>query len=151
MMRWTPHVTVAAIIEKNNKFLFVEENTRNGIKLNQPAGHLEPNETIINAVIRETREETAHTIEPQHIVGIYRWFSKDRDCTYLRFCFYAKVVSFDEKQSLDTGIIKTLWKTENELKKEQQKCRSPLVLQCISDYLAGQSYPMSILYDELEK
>ena len=150
-MIWAPHVTVAAIIESENKFLFVEENTRSGIKLNQPAGHLEPNETIIDAVIRETQEETARTIEPQYLTGIYRWYSKDKDCTYLRFCFYAKVISFDKNQTLDTGIIQTLWMSENEIIKDQKKCRSPLVLQCISDFKAGKQYPLSLLHDELNK
>ncbi len=151
MMSWAPHVTVAAIIEHDNKFLFVEENTDSGIKYNQPAGHLEPNETIIAAVIRETQEETARTIEPQYLTGIYRWYSTDNDCTYLRFCFYATVLAHDTKQDLDTDIIQALWMTQEEIIKNQHKCRSPLVLQCLSDYKAGNSYPLSILIDELAK
>jgi len=149
-MSWAPHVTVAAIIENDGKFLFVEENTETGIKLNQPAGHLEPNETIIDAVIRETQEETAHTIKPQHLIGIYRIYSNDNNCTYLRFCFYATVISFDENQALDPDIIRTHWMTESDIKKNQEKCRSPLVLQCISDYITGQQYPLSLLHDELD-
>ncbi len=150
-MTWAPHVTVAAIIEENGKFLFVEENTSTGIKLNQPAGHLEPDETIIDAVIRETQEETARTVEAQHLTGIYRIYSKDNDCTYLRFCFYCKVISFDAEQALDPDIIRTLWMTQDEITQHQQQHRSPLVLQCLSNYLAGQHYPLSILHDELVK
>jgi len=148
-MTWAPHVTVATIIEQDGKFLFVEENTSAGIKLNQPAGHLELNETIIDAAIRETQEETAHTVELQHLVGIYRIYSKDNDCTYLRFCFYATVISVDNDQALDPDIIRALWMTESEIKQNEDKCRSPLVLQCISDYIAGKQYPLSILHDEL--
>ncbi|MFV2061864.1 MAG: NUDIX hydrolase [Gammaproteobacteria bacterium] len=150
-MTWAPHVTVAAIIEDEGKFLFVEENTTTGIKLNQPAGHLEPNETIIAAVIRETQEETARTVEPHYLTGIYRIFSSDNDCTYLRFCFYCKVISHDEQQALDPDIIRTLWLTENEITQNQNMHRSPLVLQCLSDYIAGQHYPLSLLHDELVK
>jgi len=150
-MTWAPHVTVAAIIEDHNKFLFVEETTSSGIKFNQPAGHLEPNETILNAVIRETQEETARLIEPQHLIGIYRLYCSETDFTYLRFCFFAKVISFDEKQKLDTGIIRALWMTQDELLTKKEKWRSPLVLQCITDYIAGKNYPLSILQDELLK
>ncbi len=150
-MSWAPHVTVAAIIEHNHKFLFVEENTRSGIKLNQPAGHLEPDESIIDAVIRETQEETAHSIEPQYLTGIYRWYSKNNDFTYIRFCFYAKSIAYDDKQALDTGIITTLWLTQAEITQQQDKCRSPLVIECLSDYIYGQRYPLSLLKDELIK
>lgn len=150
-MTWVPHITVAAVIEKNEQFLIIEENTSEGIRFNQPAGHLEPNETIINAVIRETQEEAARLIEPQHLIGIYRWYCEYNKHTYLRFCFYAKEISFDPVQKLDNGIIRTLWMTQNELIEQQNKCRSPLVLQCISDYIAGKQYPMSLLQDELFK
>jgi len=146
-MDWAPHVTVAAIVENNNQFLIVEENTSKGIKFNQPAGHLEPNETLIAAVIRETQEEAARLIEPQHLIGIYQWYCQYNKHTYLRFCFYAKELSFDPAQDLDSGIIRSLWMTHNDIIEQQDKCRSPLVLQCIADHLAGKQFPLSIIQD----
>lgn len=146
-MRWAPHVTVAAIVEQQNKFLIVEENTSSGVRFNQPAGHLEANESIIDAVIRETLEETAWIVQPEFLTGIYQWTSNSNSVSYLRFCFYASRVSQNSALPLDEGIIQAIWLSKQELLNNQHKCRSPLVIQCINDYLAGQSYPLSALHN----
>ena len=160
---WAPHVTVAAIIHKEGKFLLVEENalntdnttnTDNTINIdnttaepviNQPAGHLENNESFIDAVIRETLEETRYEFVPTYISGIYRWIH-DNGETYLRVCFAGDVIKEHTELNLDTGIERAVWLTENEVK-EQQNLRSPLVVKSIDDYLAGQQYPLSLIQD----
>ena len=144
-MVWKPNVTVAAIIEKNGRFLLVEEETTEGVRLNQPAGHLEDGESLIEAVIRETREETAHPFVPGHLVGIYRMPVPEKDLTYLRFAFAGEAGREIENQALDHGIIRTVWLTPEELQATPEKWRSPLVWQCVADYLAGRRYPLSIL------
>ena len=144
-----PSVTVAAIIERDGRFLLIEEETSEGIKLNQPAGHLDPFESLEQAVVREVLEETAHEFFPKALVGMYmsRYQSKTRmrDVTYLRFTFCGDAGrEFD--QPLDHGIIRTLWMTREEMAECQERHRSPIVLQCVDDYLAGRRAPMALLH-----
>lgn len=142
-MIWKPNVTVAAVIEQSGKFLLVEENTTEGIRFNQPAGHLEPNESILQGVVRETLEETAYHFTPEFLVGIYRWHHPDKDITYLRFAFTGSIIGHDETLPLDQGIIRALWLAPDEIR--ALPTRSPLVLNCMDDYLAGKRYPLDIL------
>ena len=144
-----PSVTVAAIIEHEGRFLLIEEETSEGVKLNQPAGHLDPHESLEQAVVREALEETAHEFIPRTLVGMYmsRYHSKSRnaDVTYLRFTF-AGTVGRKFDQPLDEGILRTLWMTRDEIAATADRHRSPIVLQCVDDYLAGRSTPLSLLY-----
>ena len=144
-----PSVTVAAIIEHEGRFLLIEEETSEGVKLNQPAGHLDPHESLEQAVVREALEETAHEFIPRTLVGMYmsRYHSKSRnaDVTYLRFTF-AGTVGRKFNQPLDEGILRTLWMTRDEIAATADRHRSPIVLQCVDDYLAGRSTPLSLLY-----
>jgi ADP-ribose pyrophosphatase YjhB (NUDIX family) len=145
---WTPRVTVAAVIEREGRFLMVEEETDEGAVFNQPAGHLEQGEGLQEAVIREIREETAWGFEPVGLVGVYRWPMPDGGRTYLRFCFYGDCSDQRPERPLDTGILGTRWLTRKELEREE-RLRSPMVLHCIDDYLAGRSYPLELIRDIL--
>lgn len=144
---WAPHVTVAAIIHREGKFLLVEENDKNNGKLviNQPAGHLENNESLIDAVIRETLEETRYKFEPSYISGIYRWIH-DNGETYLRICFVGDVVKEHKELKLDAGIERAVWLTENEIR-EHLNLRSPLVMKSIEDFIAKERYPLTLIQD----
>lgn len=146
-MTWKPNVTVAAVIEQKGKYLLVEEQTTHGILFNQPAGHLEPNESIVNGAIRETLEETGYTFTPQWLLGIYRWHSLLNDTTYLRFAFSGTVVchDHDHDRKLDEGIVRAAWFNTNEIYELIHLHRSPLVIKCIEDHLAGKHYPLEIL------
>jgi len=144
-MIWKPNATVAAVIEHDGKFLLVEEKTSQGIRYNQPAGHLEANESLLAAATRETLEESAYSFTPQHVLGIYRWHSPTSDTTYLRFAFTGAITGHDVNRQLDTGIIQALWLTPDEIRATQAQHRSPLVLRCIEDYLAGNRYPLELL------
>ena len=144
-MIWKPNVTVAAIIEQDGKFLLVEEHTAQGILFNQPAGHLESNESLLAAVAREALEETAYEFEPQHLIGIYRWHAPQSDTTYLRFAFTGRILAHYPQQALDEGIIRAVWMTLEEIRTSQAHHRSPLVLRCVEDYLAGKRYPLELL------
>jgi len=141
---WRPSVTVAAVIERDGKFLFVEELQDGKRVLNQPAGHLDPDETLIDACAREVMEETAHRFQPTGLVGIYRWHYKPADVTFLRFCFSGKILGV-ENASLDKEIIGLHWLNAKELKDRSAQHRSPLVQQCLDDYLAGNNFPMTVL------
>ena len=146
---WKPSVTVAAIIERDGLFLLVEEETSDGIRLNQPAGHLDPFESLEQAVIRETLEETAHEFTPTALVGMYmsRYQSArtGEDVTYLRFTFCGEAGAVHER-ALDHGIIRTLWMSRDEMAACPERHRSPLVLQCVDEYLAGKRAPLSLLH-----
>lgn len=146
-MVWKPNVTVAAVVERDGRFLLVEEETSDGIRLNQPAGHLEPDETIVAAVRRETLEETAYDFTAEQLVGIYRWSRPDSDLTYLRFAFTGSLGTLHSDRSLDTGIIHALWLTPDEILASAARHRSPLVLRCVEDYLAGRRYPLDALIE----
>lgn len=145
MQIWHPHVTVAAIIERDGQFLLVEEQADHALVLNQPAGHWEANESLAAAVARETLEETAYTIQPTALIGIYRWPHPHKDITYLRFAFTGIILSHDAQRALDDGIVRALWLSPDELRAQSVRHRSPLVLRCIEDYLAGKRYPLDLL------
>ncbi|OGB20736.1 MAG: NUDIX hydrolase [Burkholderiales bacterium RIFCSPLOWO2_02_FULL_57_36] len=146
---WKPSVTVAAIIERNGSFLLVEEETSDGIRFNQPAGHLEPNESLIDAVTRETMEESAWDFSPVALVGMYmsRYLSSrtGQEVTYLRFAFCGEL-GREHDRALDHGILRTVWMTREELLECESKHRSPLVMRCIDDYLDGNRAPLSVIY-----
>lgn len=144
-MIWKPNVTVAAVIERDGKFLLVEEETSQGIRFNQPAGHLEAGESLLEAVVRETLEESAYSFAPQHLLGIYRWHSPESDTTYLRFAYTGAIAGHDAARKLDTGILQALWLTPEEILAAQERHRSPLVWRCIEDYLAGKRYPLELI------
>ena len=145
---WTPHLTVAAIIEQDGRFLLVEENSDRRIVLNQPAGHVEENESITEAVIRETLEESGRHFVPEAIVGIYRWLNPLNHVTYLRVAYCGQCSPRNRDISLDADIITTHWMSYAEVKNNISLLRSPLVLRCIDDYLAGQRRPLNLI-DEL--
>ena len=142
---WAPHVTVAAIIHREEKFLLVEETIKGKLVINQPAGHLENNESFIDAVIRETLEETRWEFTPSYISGIYRWIH-DNGETYLRVCFVGEATKEHTELDLDTGIERSIWLTEEEVRKHTS-LRSPLVIKSIEDYLLGSKYPLSLIED----
>ena len=144
-MIWKPNVTVAAVIEQNGKFLLVEEETTQGLLFNQPAGHLEANESLIAAVARETLEESAYEFEPQHLIGIYRWHATGSDTTYLRFAFAGRILAHHPERTLDEGIVHAVWMTPEEIRATQARHRSPLILRCVEDYLAGKRYPLELI------
>lgn len=144
-MQWKPHATVAAIVEDNGKFLLVEETTDRGNRFNQPAGHLEDNETLIEAVIRETLEESAYTFKPEALLGIYHWKHEHNDTTYLRFAYIGSVSHHQPELALDEGIIRTVWMTADEIRSNAKLMRSPQVVTCIEDYLNGQKFPLSVV------
>jgi len=144
-MIWKPHVTVAAVIEQNGRFLLVEEQTDDGILFNQPAGHLDRGESLIAAVIRETLEESAYHFVPDALLGIYQWHQTERDRTYLRFAFTGNITGSEPHRILDAGILRTVWQTPEEMRAQQNHHRSPLVIHCMEDYLAGKRYPLALL------
>ena len=144
-MRWKPNVTVAAIVERDQKFLLVEENADNHIVFNQPAGHLEKDESLIGAVKREVLEETAWEFIPRAIVGFYMYPDQHSDITYLRLCFSGTCENHHPEQALDDGIIQAVWLNKEEIKENEDKMRSPMVTQCIDDYLSGKKYPLDLI------
>jgi len=145
-MRWQPNVTVAAVIEDNGKFLIVEELINNKIQINQPAGHWEFGETLVDAVIRETLEETGWDFEPASLVGIYQWQHPEKDqTTYLRFAFCGKVTKHHPDVKLDDGIIQAIWLSREEIVDRLEQHRSPQLLLCIDDYLKGKKTDLSLL------
>ena len=150
--RWKPSVTVAAIIEQHGRFLLVEEHTPEGLRLNNPAGHLDPAETPAQGCSREALEETAYAFTPTYLVGLYlSRFQRQgadslEDVTYLRFAYAGTLGAFDAHRALDTGIVRTVWLSADELRANHERHRSPLVLQCMEDYLRGQRYPMELVY-----
>lgn len=148
-MRWTPHATVATIIEQNGKFLCVEEQSvsRGELVINQPAGHIEAGETFIQAAIRETLEETGWTVTPTALVGIYIYTAPANGITYHRYCFVAQADSYDAALPLDTGIERALWLSRDELEQRQRQLRSPMVTRCIDDYLQGIRYPLELIVE----
>ncbi|MEH6566737.1 MAG: NUDIX hydrolase [Halopseudomonas sp.] len=143
-MRFTPHLTVACIVEDKGRFLIVEESREGRIVLNQPAGHLEANETLLHAAVRETREETGWSVELTTVTGLYL-FTAANGVTYQRTCFAALPREHHAGQSLDQGIIRARWMTLEELQHERHKLRSHLVLDCITDYLHKPHYSLDLI------
>jgi ADP-ribose pyrophosphatase YjhB (NUDIX family) len=144
-MIWKPNVTVAAVIEKDGKFLLVEEETAQGLRYNQPAGHLEADESLLAAVTRETLEESACHFVPQNLLGIYRWHAAGSNTTYLRFAFTGEITGHEPDRPLDTGILQAVWLIPEQIRATQARHRSPLVLQCVEDHIAGIRYPLALL------
>ncbi len=145
MPRFTPHITVATVIEKNGRFLFVKEHAEERVVLNQPAGHLEMDESLIQAAIRETLEETGWDIEISHLIGIYLYIAPTNNVTYQRVCFAGRAVAQRENHTLDVGIIAPVWLSRDELVEQQALWRSPMVLRCIDDYLTGERFSLGLL------
>lgn len=146
-MVWTPNVTVAAIVERDGHFLFVEEGADGALVLNQPAGHLDEGESLQRAMVRETLEETGWHVAPEALVGVYRWHHPGKDITYLRFAFVARALREEPNATLDDGIVRALWLTPAQALGERHRHRSPQVQRCIDDYLAGKRYPLDLLND----
>ena len=159
-LRWKPNVTVAAVIERNGRFLLVEEHTAHGLKLNTPAGHLDPGESPAEGCAREALEETAHHFVPTALVGVYmarfqrppttsaERRDSEEDVTYLRFAFAGTLGDFVQGRALDEGIVRTLWMTPDEIRASVDRHRSPLLLQCIEDYLGGARHPLSLIHTD---
>jgi len=141
-MRWNPEVTVAAVVEVDRRFLIVEERVAGRLVLNQPAGHVEDRESLIDSVVRETREETAWRFHPEALIGTYLWRDAVSERTYLRFAFCGRVDDHKPQQRLDTGILRTLWMSHDQLLAQPLRLRSPLVLRCMQDFLLGKRQPL---------
>jgi 8-oxo-dGTP pyrophosphatase MutT (NUDIX family) len=140
-----PLVTVATIVVRDGAFLCVEEETNRGVRINQPAGHLEIGETIVAAAVRETVEETAYTVAPTALVGIYRWQMPGSATTFVRFAFAADVIAHDPARPLDAGIVCARWLDYDTLCARAGEHRSPLVMRCVDDYRAGVRMPLSLV------
>jgi 8-oxo-dGTP pyrophosphatase MutT (NUDIX family) len=148
---WKPSVTVAAVIEREGRFLLVEEETDHGLRLNQPAGHLDPGESLLQAVVRETLEETAHDFTPTALLGAYMGRGHggrrgEGPFTYLRFAYTGELGERVPGRVLDAGIVRTLWLSADEIRAQLAVHRSPLVMKCVDDYLAGQRYPLGVVW-----
>lgn len=153
--RWKPSVTVAAIIERDGRFLLVEEHTPEGLKLNNPAGHLDPGESPAEGCAREALEETTHRFTPTHLLGIYlSRFQRAQaeggveDITYLRFAYAGTLGEVVPGRTLDTGIVRTVWMTPGEIRASAARHRSPLLLRCMEDHLSGRRYPLDLVYTD---
>jgi 8-oxo-dGTP pyrophosphatase MutT (NUDIX family) len=148
--RWKPSVTVAAIIERDGRYLLVEEETPEGLKLNNPAGHLDPGESPQQAVVREALEETARSFVPEAIVGLYlarfERPARGEDVTYLRIAFCGSAGEPEPQRRLDAGIVRTLWMSLDELRASVARHRSPLLLRCIEDHAAGHRHPLGLIH-----
>jgi 8-oxo-dGTP pyrophosphatase MutT (NUDIX family) len=146
-MTWKPHATVAVIAEDSQgRFLLVEEISSGKVVFNQPAGHIEENEPVLDAVRRETLEETGWEIEPTHLIGVYTYKSPNNGATYYRFCYAANALR-QITEELDDGIIAPHWLKLEEIRQLGEKLRSPLVLQCIEDYRKGRKFPLDVVVD----
>ena len=142
---WKPDVTVAAVVERDGRYLFIEERVRGELLLNQPAGHLEAGESLLEAVCRETLEESAWEIEPTALVGVYQWTSPESGVAFLRFAFAARALHHHPQRALDQGIERALWLTASELARHPVPMRSPLVAQCVADHAAGSRHSPALL------
>jgi ADP-ribose pyrophosphatase YjhB (NUDIX family) len=149
-MVWAPRVSVAAVIEREGRFLTVEEVVEGGaVVLNQPAGHLEEGETLIEAVRREVLEETATHFRPVGLVGLYLYTNKRSDVSYLHVCFHGEAIVAEPGRLLDRGILRTLWLTLEELQARSDALRSPLVARCLEDYRSGHRFPLDLIADPI--
>lgn len=141
-----PHVTVATVVERDGRFLLVEEDTDQGRVFNQPAGHLEPGETLIEAARRETLEETGWTVEIAGVVGLALYTAPANGVTYHRTTFFARPLHHHPERPLDEGIVDACWLSLSEIQNRSDRMRSPLVLKSIQQYLNGHRYPLTLLY-----
>lgn len=144
-MIWKPHVTVAAVVERDGRFLVVEEDVHGERVLNNPAGHLEPGESFLDAVRRETLEETGWEFLPEAVTGIYLWKNPQLDATFVRVAFHGRCGKHHPERPLDKGIVAPHWLTRTELAAGSRRLRSPMVLRCIDDCVAGRRYSLDIL------
>ncbi|MCJ1878513.1 MULTISPECIES: NUDIX hydrolase [Pseudomonas] len=145
-MRWLAHVTVATIVEDQGRFLLVEEMSADKKQVfNQPAGHLEANESLLEAAVRETLEETGWDVELTAVTGIYLYTAPSNGVTYQRVCFAARPLRHHSERALDDGILGARWLTRDELAAQPERWRSHLVLRCIDDYLAGERFPLTLI------
>ena len=144
-MIWKPNVTVAAVVERDGKYLLVEEEDDGKLVLNQPAGHLDEGESLLDAVVRETLEETAWHFVPEFLIGIYRWPYPEKNVTYLRFAFAGHVTGHEAGRTLDRGVVRAVWLTAQEIVQQTPRHRSPQVQRTLDDYLAGRRYPLELL------
>ncbi len=142
--RWAPRVTVATVVARAGQLLLVEEEHGGRRVLNQPAGHLEPGESLVEAAVRETREETGWDVRPTAFIGTYQWSAAD-GTPFLRFAFAAEPLRHHPEQALDAGILQALWLPPAAILADTARLRSPLVWQAVSDWLAGQRHPLSML------
>ncbi|QJD67718.1 NUDIX hydrolase [Xanthomonas campestris pv. badrii] len=142
--RWHPDVTVATVVVRDGRLLQVEERIGGRLLLNQPAGHLEPDESLRDAAVRETLEETGWDVRLTHFIGTYQWLAPTGQC-YLRFAFVADALTHHPERSLDTGVVRALWMTPEELRGASERLRSPLVWEVVADYLAGQRHPLALV------
>ena len=149
-MSWTPHLTVATVVERDQRFLIIEEHINGHPVLTQPAGHVEANETLIEAAIRETREESGWSVEPVALLGLYSYTTPCKTMTFYRTCFIAKAISYDQHLPLDSGILAVHWLTLEEMKAQQDKMRSPIVIKCIEDYCKGQKFPLQAIFEHTD-
>ena len=140
-----PRATVATIVARDGRYLLVEEETPSGVRINQPAGHLESGETLLAGAARETLEETAYRVAPTALVGIYRWQSPESHETFIRFAFAAEIVAHEAGRPLDEGILRALWLPYDELAALRARHRSPLVMRCVDDYVAGVRRPLDLV------
>lgn len=141
------HLTVATIIERNAEFLFVEERVGESLVINQPAGHVENGESLVEAAIRETYEETGSQVEIESLISMYRWQHPDNGETFFRFAFCGKLLSKDANCRLDDGIVRALWMTHDQLEANRARLRSPLVLRGVKDYLDNRRFPLDLIID----
>lgn len=144
-----PDLTVASVIERDGRYLLVEERVGNRLVFNQPAGHVERGERFVDAAIRETLEETAWTFQPEALIGIYFWEQPEKHRSFLRFTFVGQALHHDPSRRLDRGIERALWLTRDEIVARTARLRSPMVLQCIDDYLEGRRYPIELVSEYL--
>jgi 8-oxo-dGTP pyrophosphatase MutT (NUDIX family) len=145
-----PDLTVAAVVERDGRFLLVEERVGRRMVFNQPAGHVERGERLLDAVIRETLEETAWHFTPGALVGIYLWEQPERQRSFLRFTFCGEVATHDAQRQLDRGIERAVWLTRDEIVMRSARLRTPMVLRCIDDYLAARRYPLDVVQQVLD-
>lgn len=143
---WYAHVTVATVIERDGRFLLVEEEAPEGLVINQPAGHLDPGESLVEAACRETLEETGCDIRVEGLLGIAQYTAPGNGITYLRTTFHGSLLREREDVTLDQGIVRTLWMTAAEMRSNSDRMRSPLVLASVEQYLAGQRWPLELIY-----
>lgn len=143
---WTPHIVVACVVERDGRFLLVEERIAGELVLNQPAGHWECGETLVAGARRETLEESGWDVEPTAVLGLYEWQAPGLPYPFLRIAFAAKALQHHPGRPLDTGIERVVWLTRDEIRRESLRLRSPSVERCIDDYLAGHCYPLSLIH-----
>ncbi len=144
-MLWAPHVTVATLIERDDRYLLVYEEADGRKVYNQPAGHLEPNETLIEAAIRETLEETAWHIRLTGVIGVNLYTAPSNNVTYFRTTFIGEAISHNADRPLDQGIIDAVWLTYEEILARKDQLRSPMTLKIIDDYRAGRRFPLAVV------